>query len=231
MAQEPVMGGSFEDQARVDAYVAQGPKVFLPGFATLQVIMRQLMTERLGDEASILCLAAGGGTEVDTLRKVRPLWRFHGVDPSPQMNQAAVDLLGPNPNVTIQTGLIFDAPQGPFDGATFMLAQHFIPDDGSKVDTLKALRQRLKPGAPMFMANHCNDKSAPDSELWFDRQDTFAVANGLDPEYARQQRKRFTISLKSVSPARDEAIMAEAGFHDISMVFAALSWRGWIMYA
>ena len=230
------MGGSFEDQKRVDAYVAQGPRVFLPGFEILQVLMRQLMRERLGDDAAILCLGAGGGTEIATLREGRPGWTFLGVDPSAEMNHAAEVLLGDDPNVTLQTGLIFDAPHetkkgGPFDGATFMLALHFIPDDGGKLDTLKALHSRLKPGAPLFLANHCNDKTASDSELWFDRQNAFALANGLDPDYAREQRKRFTTSLKSVSPARDEDLMAEAGFSDIRLVFAALSWRGWLAHA
>ncbi len=230
------MAGSFEDQKRVEAYVAQGPRVFLPGFETLQILMRQLMSERLGEIAAVLCLGAGGGTEIATLRAGHPGWTFHGVDPSAEMNCAAKDLLGDDPKVTLQTGLIFDAPQktkngGPFDGATFMLALHFIPDDGSKLDTLKALHGRLKPGAPLFLANHCNDKTAPDSELWFDRQNAFAVANGLDADYAREQRRRFTTSLKSVAPARDEALMAEAGFRDIQLVFAALSWRGWLASA
>ncbi len=225
------MAGSFEDQARVAAYVAQGPRVFLPGFETLQVLMRQLMSEYLGETASVLCLGAGGGTEIATLRAGHPGWTFLGVDPSSEMNRAALDLLGDDPNVTIQTGLIYAAPEGPFDGATFMLALHFIPDDGAKLDTLKALRARLKPGAPLFLANHCNDKGAPDSELWFDRQNAFAIANGLDTDYARGQRKRFTTSLKSVSAARDEGLMAEAGFGDIQLVFAALSWRAWLASA
>lgn len=230
------MAGNFEDRARVAAYVAQGPRVFLPGFATLQVLMRQLMSERLGDKADLLCLGAGGGTEIATLRDGHPNWTFHGVDPSAEMNRAAEDLLGSDPRVTLQTGLIFDAPLkaqngGPFDGATFMLALHFVPDDGSKLATLKALHDRLKPGAPLFIANHCNDKTSADSEMWFDRQDRFATANGLDPDYAREQRKRFTTSLKSVGQARDEALMAEAGFQDIALVFAALSWRGWLATA
>ncbi len=225
------MAGSFEDQKRVEAYVAQGPRVFLPGFDVLQVLMRQLMEERLGDNANILCLGAGGGTEIATLRAGHPGWMFLGVDPSAEMNRAAEDLLGDDANVTIQTGLIFDAPPGPFDGATFMLALHFIPDDGGKLDTLKALHGRLKPGAPLFLANHCNDKTAPDSETWFDRQNAFALKNGLDADYAREQRKRFTSSLKSVGPARDEALMREVGFKDISLVFAALSWRAWLATA
>ncbi len=225
------MAGSFEDQARVAAYVAQGPRVFLPGFATLQTLMRQLMSECLGDTAAVLCLGAGGGTEIAALRQGHPGWTFHGVDPSAEMNRAAETLLGDDPKVAIQTGLIFDAPEGPYDGATFMLALHFVPDDGSKLATLKALHDRLKPGAPLFIANHCNDKAAADSELWFDRQDAFATANGLDPDYAREQRKRFTTSLKSVSAARDEALLAEAGFRDISLIFAALSWRAWLASA
>jgi len=231
MSTSDTKSGTFHDAQRVAAYVAQGPRVFLPGFDTVQTLMRQLMEEHLGERASLLCLAAGGGTEIATLRAGHPGWSFLGVDPSAEMNRAAEDLLGDDPNVTFQTGLIFDAPSGPFDGATFMLALHFIPDDGSKLSTLKALHNRLKPGAPLFLANHCNDKTAPDSESWFDRQTTFALGNGLDPDYAREQRTRFTTTLNCVGPERDEGLMREAGFRDVHLVFAALSWRAWIATA
>lgn len=222
---------SFQDQKRVTAYQAQGPRVFLPGHDTMHALMYQLLSESLGDEASLLCLAAGGGAEIATLRAGHPNWRFLGVDPSDEMNQAGRAFLGDDPQVSLQTGLIFDAPPGPFDAATFMLGLHFIPDDGSKLATLKALHDRLKPGAPLFLANHCTDKTAPDAELWFDRQTAYGLANGLDPDYARQQRERFTTSLQCVSQARDEALMAEAGFGNIHLVFAALMWRGWLASA
>lgn len=223
---------TFEDRKRVAAYQAQGPRVFLPGYDAMHAVMRQLMSERLGADARLLCLAAGGGAEIATLRPGNPGWSFLGVDPSDEMNRAAEAALGPDlSGVEMQTGLIFDAPAGPFDGATFLLGLHFIPDDGGKLATLKALHDRLKPGAPLFLANHCTDKSAPDAGLWFDRQTAFGLANGLDPDYAHKQRERFTSSLHCVGQARDEELMAEAGFKDIHLVFAGLMWRGWLASA
>jgi tRNA (cmo5U34)-methyltransferase len=37
--------------------------------------------------------------------------------------------------------------------------------------------------------------------------------------------------LHCVSPAREEALLAEAGFTGTELFFAGLSWRGWITYA
>ncbi len=45
------------------------------------------------------------------------------------------------------------------------------------------------------------------------------------------QRQRFTTTLNSVSQARDEALLREAGFSGIELVFAGLAWRGWLASA
>jgi tRNA (cmo5U34)-methyltransferase len=37
--------------------------------------------------------------------------------------------------------------------------------------------------------------------------------------------------LHSVGPARDEALLKEAGFTGVELVFAGLVWRGWVGYA
>lgn len=34
-----------------------------------------------------------------------------------------------------------------------------------------------------------------------------------------------------IGPAREEALLAEAGFTGTELFFAGLSWRGWITYA
>lgn len=61
--------------------------------------------------------------------------------------------------VDLIEGLIDDAPAGPFDGATCLLTLHFL-DRPDRIRTLRAIRDRLKPGAP-FVAVHSSSRRTP----------------------------------------------------------------------
>jgi tRNA (cmo5U34)-methyltransferase len=34
-----------------------------------------------------------------------------------------------------------------------------------------------------------------------------------------------------LSPEQDEAVLREAGFSDVTLFYAAFTWRGWVGYA
>ena len=214
------------------ARYAEGPKRFVPGFDGLHRIMTQLLQETVPADARVLVLGAGGGLEIRTLSQAMPDWRFCGVDPSGEMLAQARTLLGEDAQkVDWVEGLIFDAPAKIFDAATCLLTLHFVPDDGAKLETLKAVRARLKPGAPFFAAHLSIDKSAADADLKFERYARFSEGSGSDPEMVAKARTHVKEMLNCVGPERDESLLREAGFQRIELVFAGLSWRGWIAYA
>lgn len=37
--------------------------------------------------------------------------------------------------------------------------------------------------------------------------------------------------LPVLAPEHDEAVLRQAGFSDVSLFYAALTWRGWVGYA
>lgn len=214
------------------ARYAEGPKRFVPGLDSLHRIMLQLLRERVPPDGKVLVLGAGGGLELKTLSDGAPEWTFCGVDPSAEMLAAAKVTLGKDSQrVDWVEGLIFDSPPGPFDGGTCLLTLHFVPDDGGKLETLKALRARLKPGAPFVIAHMAIDKTAPDADLQFGRYATYAENNGTDPDMVARARTDVKAMLNCVGPDRDESLLREAGFTGIELVFAGLTWRGWVAYA
>ncbi len=222
----------FKDKDFVARY-AEGPKAFVPGFEALHRIMVQLLKERTTDKAEVLVLGAGGGLELRTLSDACPQWSFCGVDPSGDMLNQARTLLGDDASGKVQwiEGLIFDAPQGPFDAATCLLTLHFVADDGGKLDTLKAIRARLKPGAPFIVAHLCINKGAPNGPQQFERYLQYALESGTPAAMLQKIRETVPTNLNCVAPARDEALLHEAGFTGVELVFAGLYWRGWIAYA
>ncbi|WP_292036090.1 MULTISPECIES: class I SAM-dependent methyltransferase [unclassified Brevundimonas] len=222
------MAELFKDPEHVRTY-AERPKKIVPGFDGLHRIMAQLIGE--ASPETTLVVGGGGGLELKTLIDALPDGRFCAVDPSAEMIAQGKAYLGDPASVDWVEGYVFDAPDIRFDAATCMLTLHFVPDDRAKLETLRAIHSRLKPGAPFVMAHISVDKNDPASDRDFDRYIRFSSDSGLDPEILAKAHERVRTQLNCVGPARDEALLREAGFREIEQVFQGLSWRGWVAYA
>ena len=230
MSGESTAQAFFNDPERAARY-AEGPARIIPGFATLHRMILQLLGERVGDTARVLVLGAGGGLELLSFAESRAGWRFVGVDPSRAMLDQAERVLGElGSRVELVEGYIPDTPPGPFDAATCLMTLQFLPDDGQKLEALRAIHARLAPGAPFVVVDNCIDLNAPDADERLDRYIRFG-AHGSDAEQLAKSRTMVRSSLGLVGPAREEALLAEAGFTGTELFFAGLSFRGWIAYA
>jgi tRNA (cmo5U34)-methyltransferase len=222
------LGAHFGDAAAVARY-AEGPPRMVPGFDGLHRMMAVLLAEGTGAEADVLVLGAGGGLELRMLAQAQPGWRFTGVDPSAPMLALAREAVGHDiSRVMLIEGVIDDAPPGPFDAATCLLTLHFLPAE-ERLRTLRALHDRLRPGAP-FVAAHL---SAPREgrAKWIDRYAAFAVAQGLPEAQAAQAGVAVGERLPILDPIEDQAILREAGFGGIELFYAGLAFRGWVARA
>ena len=219
----------FSDPQSVARY-AEVPRRFVPGFADLHRMTRILLAERAPDDARVLVVGAGGGLELKAFAEAQPSWTFDGVDPADEMLKLAERTLGPFADrVRLHRGYIDDAPEGPFDAATCLMTFHFLPPE-ERLRTASEIRRRLKPGAP-FVAAHAsypqNDRS-----LWLSRYAAFGIASGADPGQAHKARTTIEAHPNLfLGPEQDEAILRDAGFSDVSLFYAAFTWRGWVAYA
>ncbi|WP_345776833.1 class I SAM-dependent methyltransferase, partial [Stenotrophomonas sp. GbtcB23] len=91
--------------------------------------------------------------ELDAFAKARLGWRFVGVDPSLPMLELAGGSLGATESrALLVEGLIEDAPVREFDGAACLLTLHFLDPD-TRLQTLRGLFQRLRPGGVLVVAH------------------------------------------------------------------------------
>lgn len=213
---------------------AEGPRAFVPAYETMQRMAAQLIRERIGATGKVLVLGAGGGLELEAFANHCAGWSFLGVDPAGEMLKAAQDrvrLSGASDRVDWHHGLVFDAPPGPFDAATCMLTLHFVPDDGAKQRTLEGIHARLKPGAPFALVDLCIDFASPQGAIALDRYRQFALESGADPVRVTETCERVRHVLRTVGPARNEALLAAAGFGAVDLFYAGLAWRGWLARA
>jgi len=223
------MPAAFSDPEAVSRY-AEGPPRLVPGFADLQRMTALLLAERLGAEARVLVLGAGGGLELKAFAERHQRWRFVGVDPSAEMLRLARGTLGSlGSRVELREGYIDDAPQGPFDGATCLLTLHFVPAD-ERLRTLSEVHKRLKPGAPFVVAHHSFPQEADEKAIWLSRYAAFAAASGVPIEKAETAAAEIGRRLPVLSPEQDEALMRNAGFSNVSLFYAGFTFRGWVAY-
>lgn len=220
----------FDDPAKVAGY-AEGPRRFVPGLDALHRMTAILLAERAPADARILVVGAGGGLEMKAMAQAARGWRFVGVDPAREMLALAERTLdGMADRAEMVCGYIDDAPEGPFDAATCLLTLHFLDAD-ERLRTAGEIRRRLKPGAPFVAAHSSFPQGAPERAIWLSRYAAFAAASGEDPDAAEQARAAVARNLALLDPADDARILRDAGFADVSLFYAAFTWRGWVGYA
>lgn len=221
---------AFSDPEIVARYT-DGPRRFVPGLDGLHRMTAVLLGEHAPAAAKALVLGAGGGLELTALADAHPSWTFVGVDPSAQMLRLAERTLGPRiDRVELVEGYIDDAPVGPFDAAACLLTLHFLSAQ-ERLRTVRAVHERLRPGAPFVTAHGCLPQDPARRALWLDRYAAYAVGSGVDPEQAKTMRTTVEASINMLSPEEDEAILRSGGFRDASLFFSAFTWHGWIGHA
>lgn len=210
---------------------AEGPPRQVPGLAGLHRMMRLLLEERVPVDGKVLVLGAGGGMEMATLSEAQAGWSFDGVDPSPEMLEAARRANeAAAARIRLHEGYIGDAPEGPFDGSTCILTMHFVPRD-ERLPTLEQIRRRLRPGAPFVMAHISYPQDEANRTLWSKRNAAFSVSNGMDAAMVETGRQAMLARLPIVAPDEELALLDQAGFGDVDMFYAAFGFRGWVGYA
>jgi tRNA (cmo5U34)-methyltransferase len=208
----------------------------VPGYHDLHKMVGVLLAEHVppSAEGKVLVLGAGGGQEIHALAGMYPTWRFDGVDPSAEMLAIARTVLVPvlSDRIHLYQGYIDTAPGvvGPYDAATCLLTLHFLPRT-ERLRTIKAVYERLQPGAPFVVAHHSFPQTNDDGiqkDRWLDRNTAYAVASGTPVAQAERGRLSFKELLPALSPEEDVALLEQAGFIDIELFYAALTFKGWV---
>jgi tRNA (cmo5U34)-methyltransferase len=218
----------FADALAVAAYALETPRK-VPGLADLHRMVTLLLAEQAQGAAHMLVVGAGGGLELAAMANARPDWRFTGADPSPAMLDLARNAVLPFADrVNLVAGTVDQAPAGPFDGATCLLVLHFL-DRGERLRTLREIRCRLKPGAKLVVAHHAPPSN--DAAQWMARSALFGNRAGSDLIQAAATGRMMTERLPLLAPADEEELLRKAGFRDIALFYASLSFRGWVATA
>jgi tRNA (cmo5U34)-methyltransferase len=108
------------------------------------------------DAASLLFVGLGTGAELMPYARFNvPGWRFTGVDPSDAMLAVArkrLEAEGMLSRTHLHVGELRTLPPGPpFDGAQMMGVLHHVEGEEARLELLREVTRRLKPGAPLVL--------------------------------------------------------------------------------
>lgn len=210
---------------------AERPARQVPGFADLQRMAMLLLAERMPQDGRLLVLGAGGGLELKAFAEAQAGWCFDGVDPSADMLALAARMVEPHEaRVSLHEGIIDVAPEGLFDGATCILTFHFIARE-ARLETLRQIRRRLKPGAPFILAHISVPQEEAARLTWLGRHVDFGAGGPMSAAQRASAVEALQTRLTVLSPEEEVAMLAEAGFVDVGVFYAGFAVRGWVGYA
>ena len=221
-----------EDKARAyDRVIRQ----VVPGYETLHHMIKVLLTRYVTEtNANFLSVGCGTGVELTQLGQDFPNWTFTGVEPAPAMAEVAranVTLQHLNERCQVVEGYVEDLPiDEVFDGASLILVMHFVPDDGTKEALLRSIFDRLKPGAPLVVADlfgePSSDRLSRFMEVWADWQ----RFNGMPDHIVERGFEHVVRDIQFVPEDRILELLETTGFENVERFYGALLFGGWIAW-
>jgi len=224
----------FDRNPALTANYERAPRLFIPAYDASHAMAAVLLKDHVCDGGHIMVVGAGGGVELSVFARECAGWKFTAIDPSHEMLKLArmkAESTGALARVSWVQGTVDDAPRERHDAATAFLSLSFIPDDGHRLQTLREIHSRLKPGAYFLMITHCTDKNAPRYEDDLRVYAAFARRSGATEEMIEAALRMQRETLHPVSREREEEMLADAGFYDIEIFYAGLMVCGWIARA
>ena len=213
--------------ARYDAFVRQA--IF--GYEQLFPMILAFLTPGLGEKANLLVVGSGTGMELATFGSRMPAWTFTGVDPSEQMirlARAKLESLNLSERVRLHQGTLDSLGEGEtFDGATLILALHFVPDNGAKRALLQGIAKRLKPGAKLVLVDMGGDPQSERTRFLQGCWKNFMLQRGMTSEAVDALFKQAAETQHFISEARLRELLAEAGFVNAEKFYQAFLNNGW----
>ncbi|RYX85741.1 class I SAM-dependent methyltransferase [bacterium] len=220
-------------KGHASAYDKQWEKV-----ASITEALHLLIRIRLSglpDDANILCVGAGTGSEILYLANAFPGWTFTAVEPASSMLEVCrhrAEEAGIAARCTFHEGYLDSLPpSAPFHAATCLLVSQFILKPEERRHFFCQIAERLLPGGCLVSADlssgasHSNYDNLMD--VWLQFQSFRNSSGPITPE-ERQKSLDAYKNLVAVSPPREvEELIASSGFDAPVLFFQALLIHAW----
>lgn len=212
---------------RLEAYELVHLRIprLVPGYQVMHEIATAYLLAVVPAEAHVLVVGTGTGADLLMLAQARPGWHFTALDESEAMLAVAEEkmaaagwaarvrfLVTPMQQVTEVLAL--------HDAATCLLVSHCAPDDGSKLQFLRAIAAQLRPRAPLVVCDYlaASPEMAEVYRHWTHVQ-------GASEVESRAMLSRIAAHWHPIDLARTTVLLAEAGLQAPQLLLQASAYH------
>lgn len=193
------------------------------------LLLRMVLSD-LRDDARVLCVGVGTGSELLYLAQAFPGWRFTAVDPSASMldvcrRRAEED--GIASRCAFHMGYLDTLPASDaFDAATCLLVSHFLLQEERQREFFAGIASRLRPDG--LLVTSALASGAPGAypdllEVWMRMQ----RYTGASAETVARLREVYGRDVAVLPPARVASLLASSGFPAPVPFFQSLLIHAW----
>jgi tRNA (cmo5U34)-methyltransferase len=202
-----------------------------PGYDVLHDALASVAASLLGDDAHVLVVGAGTGTEIVRLARAQPGWRFTAVDPSAEMLdrcRGRVEAEGFSPRVEYRCDRVEAlSEESQFDAATSVFVAHFIRDRDAKRRFFRAIVRRVRPGAPLLLADLYEGASGDAREQLTAAWRRAVRRAGMEAEAVEDAFARMERQIDFVPEDELAQILHETGFSAPTRFYHCFLWGAW----
>jgi tRNA (cmo5U34)-methyltransferase len=218
------------DEERAAAY-DQRIRRLTPGYDVLHDALASVAASLLGDDAHVLVVGVGTGTEIVRLARAQPGWRFTAVDPSTEMldrcrERVEVEELGPRVEYRCDRVEAL-SDEARFDAATSVFVAHFIQDRRAKRRFFRAIAHRVRPGAPLLLADLYEGASGDAREQLTAAWRRAVRRAGMEAEAVENAFARMGRQIDFVPEDELAKLLDETGFSAPTRFYQCFLWGAW----
>lgn len=224
---QPQITALFDQQAA--GYDARWAKT-APIRDALYLLLESLFIE-LPEDARILSVGVGTGTELAALAASHPHWTFTAVEPSGLMLEECRKRAGREgfaDRCVFHQGTTDTLPAGePHDAATCFLVSQFLLGRAARVRFFADIADRLKPGGLLASSDLAADTGSPEYETVLRAWVAMMSSAGVNPEAVENMRRAYTKDVAVLPPPEIEAVIRDGGFAQPTLFYQAGLIHAW----
>ena len=185
----------------------------------------------LPEDARILCVGAGTGSEILHLASRFPGWRVTAVEPARGMLDVCrrrADEAGIAERCEFHEGYLDSLPAGAsYQAATSFLVSQFILDQTARSAFFEQIAERLVPGGMLASSDLSTEQDAPGYDDLLRVWQRTITPTDVSDEGLRRMKATYAKDVAVLPPDQVEAILRAGGFEAPRTFFQAGLIRAW----